>query len=296
MMITGTQIQELRGRTGMGIMLCKEALVATDGDLDGAIAYLRIKMGNKLTELDPSTASEGVIAISLFPDFGSIAKLTCQTDFVAKNEDFVEFAYDIARAMGTCTFNADRAGNTCSVDDVVWGWDLSGPQSTIKERITDLYGKFREPIALADVRTMVNNGGEVISGYIHSTGKVGAIVKLAYQPSVGSDHDHIYDEIMKIGASVGMQIVASKPKWISREEVPEGVTDQEVAIYRTQLLNEGKPEASFDRIMPGKLNKFYGEKCLLDQPYVREPKKTVAQYLKDTGLNLTVVDFNLLSI
>jgi len=275
MAITAQEVNKLRQMTGAGMMDCKKALVEAEGDFDKAIEILRMK-GQKLSEkrADRET-KEGSVFVRVSED-GSTAHLiafTCETDFVAKNDDFQALGNEIADAAKSNTPADLAALNALSLGDV-----------TVEEKITELVGKIGEKLAVTTYETI---SGEKVASYIHSNGKLGVLVAMTGAGDA---------EVADAGKDVGMQIAAMNPVALDKDGVDPTTIEKEIEIGKEQARQEGKPEAILDKIAAGKLQKFFKENTLLSQSFVKEPKQTVAQYLDSVNKGLTVSAFKRVSI
>lgn len=274
MAITAQEVNKLRQKTGAGMMDCKKALTEAEGDFEKAIDILR-KKGQKVSasRADRET-KEGVVATHVSADgkTGTLISLTCETDFVAKNDEFVSFANSILEAT--------VQGNADSVDAVM---ALPFEGSTVGEKITEMTGKIGEKIEVSHLGKV---SGEVVEPYIHSNGKLGVLVAL----------NQSGDTVSEAGKDVAMQIAAMNPVAIDKDGVDSTVVEREIEVGKDQARQEGKPEAMLEKIALGKLNKFYKENTLLSQTFVKDPGKTIAQYLESVNKGLTVVDFKRISI
>ncbi len=275
MAITAQEVNKLRQMTGAGMMDCKKALVEAEGDFDKAIEILRMK-GQKLSEkrADRET-KEGSVFVRVSED-GSTAHLiafTCETDFVAKNDDFQALGNEIADAAKSNSPADLAALNALSLGDV-----------TVEEKITGLVGKIGEKLAVTTYETI---SGEKVASYIHSNGKLGVLVAMTGAGDA---------EVADAGKDVGMQIAAMNPVALDKDGVDPTTIEKEIEIGKEQARQEGKPEAILDKIAAGKLQKFFKENTLLSQSFVKEPKQTVAQYLDSVNKGLTVSAFKRVSI
>jgi elongation factor Ts len=245
MAITAQMVKELRDRTGVAMMACKKALEEAEGNMDDAIAILRKRGAAKAADKADRSTSEGTVAIS----GRSIVTLLCETDFVGKNEKFVEFANAIAA-------KADSE----SVD---------AAQAYFDELKTDKIQEIGENIVLDKIAQI--EGGDTVAGYIHSNGKIGVVVALN-----GGTEEH--------GKDIAMHAAAMDPLVATPEEVSEELIAKEMVIAKAQLEEEGKPANIIDKILDGKTKKFRSERALASQPFVKDPSMTVEQYLGDAKL------------
>lgn len=275
MAITAKEVNQLRKMTGAGMMDCKKALVEAEGDFDKAIEILR-KKGQKLSEkrADRET-KEGAVFVRTSEDGGEavLIAFTCETDFVAKNDDFKALGNEIADAA---------IGNKPADSEALKALSLG--EQTVQEKVTELIGKIGEKLEVS-VYELVT--GEQVVSYIHSTGKLGVLVALTGVN--GTD-------VSEAGKDVGMQIAAMNPVALDKDGVDESVIAKEIEIGREQARQEGKPEAILDKIAQGKLNKFFKENTLLSQAFVKQPKQSISQYLDSVAKGLTVADFKRVNI
>ncbi|MCE7994209.1 MAG: elongation factor Ts [Roseivirga sp.] len=275
MAITAKEVNQLRKMTGAGMMDCKKALVEAEGDFDKAIEILR-KKGQKLSEkrADRET-KEGTVFVRTSENGGEaiLIAFTCETDFVAKNEDF--------KALGNEIADAAIANKPADLEALK---ALSLGEQSVQEKITELLGKIGEKLEVTVYELLT---GEQVVSYIHSTGKLGVLVALTGVN--GTD-------VAEAGKDVGMQIAAMNPVALDKDGVDESVIAKEIEIGKEQARQEGKPEAILDKIAQGKLNKFFKENTLLSQAFVKEPKKSISQYLDGVNKGLTVADFKRVNI
>ncbi|SHN22231.1 elongation factor Ts [Cyclobacterium lianum] len=275
MAITAQEVNKLRQKTGAGMMDCKKALTEADGDFEKAIDILR-KKGQKVSasRADRET-KEGVVVTHVSEDSktGTLISLTCETDFVAKNEEFSAFANAILEKA--------VAANASSIDEVM---ALPFEGITIGEKITEMTGKIGEKIEVSHLEKV---SGEVVEPYVHSNGKLGVLVALTN--TGGAD-------VSDAAKDVAMQIAAMSPVAVDKDGVDASVVEREIEVGKDQARQEGKPEAMLEKIALGKLNKFYKENTLLSQAFVKDSSQTIAQYLDSVNKGLTVADFKRVSI
>ncbi len=275
MEITAQQVNELRKQTGAGLMDCKKALQESNGDMEAAIDFLR-KKGQKVSaQRADREAKEGVVIAQTNDNgkTGVIVNLACETDFVAKNEEFISFAQSIA----------DNALKI-DVSDLEGLLEANLNGSSLKNKLTDQVGKIGEKIEVTKYEKME---GDCIIPYIHAGYKIGVLVALNQPKS---------DAVQQIGKDIAMQIAAMSPIAVDKDDVEQSVVDRELDIAREQVRAEGKPEDMIDKIAMGKLNKFYKENTLLNQQFVKDGSKTVNQVLKELDPNLTVVQFKRIAL
>lgn len=268
-MITATAVNELRKATGAGMMDCKKALQETNGDMEQAIDFLR-KKGAKVSanRADRTTSEGAVIAISSDDNkTGVIIRLSCETDFVAKNDEFIQFANDIAKVA--------LSSNPSDIDELK---KLKVNNIAISEKLLDFIGKIGEKI---DVTSYEYVEGSTVVPYIHAGNKIGVIVALSNSGN----------KVYNAGKDVAMQIAAMFPVAIDKDDVSQEIIDREIEIGKAQAAQEGKPEAMLEKIAIGKLNKFFKDSTLLNQDFIKDGSKSVKQMLNDIEAGLTVTKF-----
>ena len=275
MAITATDVNKLRQMTGAGMMDCKKALVEADGDFDKAIEILR-KKGQKLSEkrADRET-KEGSVFVRTSEDKTSaiIISFTCETDFVAKNDDFQSLGNEIADAA-----MANNPADLAALNALSLG------SQTVQDKVTEYVGKIGEKLEVSHYETVT---AEQVASYIHSNGKLGVLVALT-----GAGGNDVSDA----GKDVGMQIAAMNPVAVDKDGVDQATIEKEIEIGKEQARQEGKPENIIEKIAMGKLNKFFQENTLLSQAFVKDSKQTVQQYLDSVNKGLTVTAFKRVSI
>lgn len=265
MAISAAMVKDLREKTGAGMMDCKKALAETDGDMQKAIDYLREKGIAKAAKKSGRVAAEGAVAAYVSADgkIGSLVEINCETDFTANNENFRALSKQITEHVAKNNF-ADLDELNASVID---------GKKTVNDLVTEATATIGEKIS---VRRFVRYASEgKITSYIHMGGKIGVLVEL----SGGSD---------ELGKDVAMQIAASAPTAIDRDGVDAADLEHEKEVLRKQALEEGKPEKIVEKMVMGRINKFYKEVCLVEQEFVKDSEKTVKDILKDVKvLNFT---------
>ena len=268
--ITAADVNKLRKQTGAGMMDCKKALVEAEGDFDKAIQVLR-KKGQKVAEKrSDRDANEGVILAGTTEDnkFAAMISLNCETDFVAKNDDFV----GVAKTILSVALN-EKPG---SVEDLR-GLKFNDSM-TISEKLTEEIGKIGEKIELSEYST-VSSANTI--AYNHPGNKTATIVAMNLDTEAASD----------AGKNVAMQIAAMNPVALDESHVSDEIKNRELEIGREQAIKEGKPEQILDKIAEGKLQRYYKDNTLLNQQYFVDNKETVKSYLKKVDKELTVTDF-----
>ena len=273
--ISAKEVNELRQKTGSGMMDCKKALVQAEGDFNKAIDILR-KKGKKVSEARSNReTSEGIVIYKLnsSEDKASILSFTCETDFVAKNEEFKDLASKILDLAFDNSLN--------SVGDILKK-DLYS--NTVEQHIVNLIGKIGEKIEITEYKTL--EGGKIVP-YIHAGNKLGVLVALSNISSI---------DYISVGKDVAMQIAAMNPIAINSDQVDQSVVDKEIEIGKDQALKEGKPEQIIEKIAQGKLQKFFKENTLLNQSFVKDNSLTVESYLATFSSELSVDKFLRISI
>ena len=277
MAVTAQLVKELRERTGAGMMDCKKALVETDGDIEKAIEYLREKGLAKAAKKAGRIAAEGLVRVSFDDEHkeAAIIEVNSETDFVAKNDEFVGFVEklaDIALVAGSDDMEAFKA------------LPYEGKE-TIGDALNSLIAKIGENMNIRRTYKLATPG-VVYTGYIHGNGKIGVIVGIKTEASA--------DEIAVCAKDVAMQVASMSPKFVDESQVDPAWLESETEIARQQLLNEGKKEELLERIIPGKIKAILKEVCLVDQKFVKDSDITVAQYVenvaKEIGKPMQVVE------
>ncbi|MCO4292693.1 translation elongation factor Ts [Solitalea sp. MAHUQ-68] len=269
--ISAADVNKLRLQTGAGMMDCKKALTEANGDFEAAIDLLR-KKGQKVSAArSGNTTAEGIVLVNLSADGtnGKLVALACETEPVSKVEDF--------RNLGEAIIAAAVANNPASTEELEQIKLADG--RTVAETITELTGKIGEKIVIASYE---NVSGEAVTSYIHSNGKMGVLVVFA--GAAGAD-------ITEAGKDVAMQIAAMSPIAVDKDGVDASTIERELEIAKDQIRAEGKPEEMVEKIAQGKLNKFYKESTLLNQEFVKDSSKTIAQMLDGVKKGLTVTAF-----
>lgn len=272
--ISAADVKSLRDQTGAGMMDCKKALKEAEGDIDKAIEILR-KRGQKLAgKRADREAKEGVVVAktSHNRNNGVIIRLSCETDFVAKNEDFIDLAKSIADI-------ALKSLPESTEDLLALPYDNS---LTVAKKVEEQIGVIGEKLEISKYAKIVTKGGEgQVIPYIHMGYRAGVIAALNLEGP----------QFVDPGKDVAMQIAAMRPIALNKDGVDAATIEKEIEIGKEQARQEGKPEAILEKIAKGKLNKFFKEKTLLNQIFVKDNKKTVSQYLESVDKNLTVTDF-----
>ena len=271
--ISASDVNKLRQQTGAGMMDCKKALTETNGDFEAAIDFLRKKGAKVAASRQDRESNEGVVIARSSADgkFGVIIELNCETDFVAKNAEFIAFGNQIA--------NAAVESKPASIEELYdLTLDVDATTAKIGDLIIDKTGKIGEKIGVSKY-TVVE--GEKVVAYIHGNFRLGVLVGLSANVA-GAD---------EAGKDVAMQIAAMNPVAIDKDGVDATTIERELEIAKDQIRAEGKPEEMVEKISLGKLNKFYKDSTLLNQEFVKDPSKNVAQFLATVEKGLTVTAF-----
>jgi elongation factor Ts len=271
--ISAADVNKLRQQTGAGMMDCKKALTETNGDFEAAIDFLRKKGAKVAASRQDRESNEGVVIARTSEDGkrGVIIELNCETDFVAKNAEFVAFANAIAK---TAVEN-----KPASIDELnQLQIDVENTRTTIGEATIDKTGKIGEKIGVSKYEIVE---GEKVIAYIHGNFRLGVLVGLSANVA-GAD---------EAGKDVAMQIAAMNPIAIDKDGVDSTTIERELEIAKEQIRAEGKPEEMIEKIAAGKLNKFYKDSTLLNQEFVKDPSKNIAQFLSGIEKGLTVTAF-----
>ena len=280
--VTAAMVKELRERTNAGMMDCKKALLAADGDMDKAIDWLREKGLAQAAKKASRVAAEGVVAQYVTPCgcTGVIVEVNCETDFVAKTDNFAAFANNVPKHIAKA--------NPADVDELMNQKFVDDETKTISDLVSEATVAIGEKISVRRFARFQTEG--VIATYIHMGGKVGVLVEVAT-----SEEGKNNEDVKQFAHDLCLQIAAAKPEAVRREEVDSEKLEKEREIQRAKALEAGKPEKIVDRIVDGQIEKYYKEVCLLDQQFVKDPDKSIkglmAEVSKAAGAPLDVVRF-----
>ncbi len=272
MAVTSEQVKLLREKTGAGMMDCKKALEESNGDFEKAIEYLRKKGAATAQKRADKTTKEGIILTKVEEDntLGIILEVNCETDFVARSKDFIDFANSTIELIA-----AKKPENLNTLLDL-----KNQDNKSISQYLNDLMAKIGEKIELRRFKILKTASG-YISSYTHMGSKIGVLVEFE-------------GDVQKaniVGRDIAMQIAAMNPQFISRDQVPKEIIERELEIYKTQARNEGKPEQVLDKIATGRLEKFFQEMCLYEQVFIKDAGKTIKDIIVETGGNLKLKQF-----
>lgn len=256
--ITAALVKELRVRTGAGMMDCKKALVAVEGDMEKAVDFLREKGLAAAAKKASRIAAEGVVAsyVADGSKIGAIVEINCETDFVAKTDNFKDLVNKIAAHI-VATKPADV--------DALLASKIDG--QSVADLITASIAKIGEKISLRRFALYEAAEDGLVAAYIHGGGKIGVLVELKGGNAV-------------VGKDIAMQVAAANPGYLNRNQVPAAILDHEKEVLSEQAKNEGKPAKIIEKMVNGRINKFYKEVCLVDQPFVKDPDITIAKLLQ----------------
>lgn len=272
MAITASAVQELRQLTSAGMMACKKALTETNGDLEAAAKLLREKGEAKRSDRADRETTEGLVATFVAADnkSGILVEVNCETDFVAKNEAFQAFVADVVETLANSgTSSAEEAGAVAYGD------------GTIENALGAKFSELGEVIKISKLERFTADSGAVAS-YIHMGGKVGVLLEVATtKPETASNE--AFTTLLK---DITLHIAAANPAGLTRDDIDGSIVEEENEINRKQLEAEGKPANIIDRILEGKINKFYGEQVLLEQSFVKDPDASITQLLTAKGKEL----------
>ncbi|MDS0524900.1 translation elongation factor Ts [Clostridium sp. SHJSY1] len=277
-MITAKTVKELRERTGAGMMDCKKALTETNGDIEKAVEFLREKGLAAAAKKAGRVAAEGLVKTYITEDnkTAGIVEVNCETDFVAANDQFVSFAENLAK----------MAASTSTTTVEAFLEEKYEGEKTVKEALTELIATLGENMTVRRFKKFQVEKGAVQT-YTHGGGRIGVIVELGCETE-----SPVLAEVSK---ELCMQVAATNPLFLIKDDVDQEALDKEKEIYRVQALNEGKPEKIVDKMVMGRIQKYYKEVCLLEQLWVKDGDKTISKFVeekaKEVGSPITVNSF-----
>jgi elongation factor Ts len=264
--ISAAEVKELRERTGAGMMDCKKALQESGGDMEAAIDLLRSRGAAKAAKRAGKEATEGVVASHISADgaLASLVELNCETDFVARTDSFRELAGQLAEHVAAHATDVDGA----AAGEALLTQPFMGGSKSVSEVVTDVSATTGEKIEIRRFARFQTGDGSV-GGYVHMTGKIGVLVELS---GAGAQD---------VARDVAMHVAAARPVAVTSADIPAELVERERAVYLEQVRQEGKPEAIQQKIVEGKIQRFYKEQALVDQPFVKDPDRTVADVVGD---------------
>lgn len=270
--VTADLVKQLREQTGVGMMECKKALTENEGSIEKAVLWLRERGLSRAASKSGRTTAEGAVGVLVSANGKEavMVEMNCETDFSAKNADFVNFVTEITKLA--------LSSKVTSVETLA-SMSLNG--KPVSETLTTLIQKVGENMQLRRVKYLsVSNG--VIAGYSHMGGKIGTLAAFEGESS---------EKVMEVAKDVAMHIAAVAPKYLKRDEVPAAEVELEKDLSRKKLLEEGKPADKVEMILAGQVNKYFQEICLVDQPFVKEQKFSVSKYVESTGIKASLSAF-----
>jgi len=273
MAITASQVNELRKKTGAGMMDCKKALVEADGDMEQAIDNLRKKGQKVAAKRGDNEAKEGVIFAQSADGVGFMLQLNCETDFVAKNDDFRNFVQSL--------LNVAIKNNVSSLDELKSA--KYDDKLSVEEKITEQVGVIGEKLDLSNYAKVE---ADKVVAYNHPGNQLATLVALNKSSDAAED----------AGKQVAMQVAAMNPLALNKDGIDQATIDREIEVGKELAIQEGKPADMAEKIAQGRLNKFFKENTLLSQPFVRDNKQTVEQFLSSSESGLTVTSFKRFSL
>lgn len=264
-MVTAAQVKELREKTGAGMMDCKKVLTETNGDMEEAMKLLRERGIAKAAKKSDRIAAEGLVDCYVSEDgkVGSIVEVNAETDFVAKNEEFKSFVKDIAEQVAK--------NNPKDIEELLAQKSIKDGNKTVQEVLTEKISTIGENMNIRRFQRFESAG--LVEKYIHGDGKIAVLVDFAKGDK-------------EVAKDVCMQIAADKPEFVSEKEVPQSRVDEEMEVLKKQAMNEGKPAEIAEKMVQGRIGKFYGEICLLNQPFVKDPDMKVAKLLESKNAEI----------
>lgn len=272
MEITAQMVKELREQTGAGMMECKQALIEAQGDMERARLILREKGAAAAVKRESRQASEGIVVSAVSPDHSRAAllELNAETDFVARNEEFHSLAKELVQQLLDSGFGG-------TLEEFLQQPSVGDPSRTVLQRVEDLVARIREKIIIGRIAAFSADSTGCTDTYIHLGGKIGVMVELQAASGAGAQHP----ETLRLARELGMQIAFGNPGYLTRDEVPQKLIEEEREVQRQRAINEGKPPQAIDKIVEGRLSKFFEQICLLEQGYIRDEKKSVKQVIEE---------------
>ena len=263
-MITAELVKQLREKTGAGMMDCKKVLTEVDGDMEKAAELLRERGIAKAAKKSGRIAAEGLVAAYVADNkkVGAVVEVNAETDFVAKNEEFKSFVADVAEIV-----SVENPADVEALLEVKY----KGTEKTVREVLTDKIATIGENMSIRRFMRFESEG--LVESYIHGDGKIAVLVNFAKGESV-------------LAKDVCMQIAAAKPEYLNREAVPQDAVQKEMEILKAQAMNEGKPAEIAEKMVQGRIGKYYSEICLLDQEFVKDPSVKVGDLIKSQGAEM----------
>jgi elongation factor Ts len=278
--ITATMVRDLREKTGAGMMDCKKALNENEGDMDASVKFLREKGLAAAAKKAGRVAAEGLTRIYITGDTAALVEVNCETDFVAKTDDFQNLVADIATQVAT--------SKPADIETLLAQPHHSG-KGTVSDLITEKISTIGENLTIR--RFSLFESGNAFGSYLHMGGNIGVLVELGLSEGIDAENE----SIKMVGKDLAMQIAASQPQFVRREEADSKSIEEERSIYRQQGLDSGKPENIVEKIVDGRINKWFGEVCLLEQVWIKDTdvkiNKLLAKISQELGGEVSVKRF-----
>ncbi|MBO5348676.1 MAG: elongation factor Ts [Clostridia bacterium] len=264
-MVTASQVKDLREKTGAGMMDCKKVLTETNGDMERAIELLRERGIAKAAKKSDRIAAEGLVDAYISEDgkVGAVVEVNAETDFVSANAEFKSFVSEIAKQIAV--------NNPANIEELLAQKSISDADKTVQEVLTNKIATIGENMSIRRFERFESTG--LVEKYIHGDGKIAVLVELENGNS-------------ELAKDICMQIAAAKPEYLDRESVPAERVEKEMEILKVQAMNEGKPAAIAEKMVQGRIGKFYGEICLVDQEFVKNPDIKISQLLKEKNAKI----------
>ena len=287
--ITAAMVKELRERTGAGMMECKKALVEVEGDIEAAIDVLRTHGLAAVAKKAGRATNEGVIAtyVDDAASVGVLLEVNCETDFVARNDKFLDFAQKLAATVAET--------NPTDIEDFK-NKTVAGESETVEAALTEVIHTIGENTQLTRFARIEVKGSGAVASYVHAGGRIGVLVEFGFTKAETASND----QFKGFARDVAMQVAAATPMFTTRDEADADVVAHELEIYKAQAAESGKPEAIQEKMATGRLEKFYKENALVEQPFVKNPDQSVSAYAAETskaiGDEITILGFDRFSL
>jgi len=280
MAVSMEDVKKLREMTGAGMLDCKKALEEAGGNIEKAKEILRVKGLAKAEKKAGRETKEGIVYVIVSEDRkkGAMIELNCETDFVARNEEFQKLAQKVTQHIPEKEENRDKSGEG---SEILSQGLYDEPSKSVEILIKEVIAKIGENIKLS--RYCRYDTDDYLHSYVHGGGRIGVLVDF--------EASQLNDQVIRLVQDIAMQIAAMRPEYVRVEDIPEEVLERERRILREQALQGGKPEHIVDKIVEGKLKKFYQEKVLLEQPFIKDDKKKVGDIVKESGLDVDIKRF-----
>ena len=265
-MVSASQVKELREKTGAGMMDCKKVLTETDGNMEKAMELLRERGITKAAKKSSRVAAEGLVDAYVSEDgkVGAVVEVNAETDFVGQNAEFQQFVKDVVKQVAL--------NNPADVEELLAQKFIAEPDKTVQEALINKIATIGENMTIRRFERFETAEG-IVAKYVHGEGKIGVLVEMK-----NADNE--------LAKDICMQIAASKPEFLGREDVPQERVDKEMEILKAQAMNEGKPAEIAEKMVQGRIGKFYSEICLVDQSFVKNMDIKVSQLLKEKGATI----------